>query len=196
MRVVAPSQRLAAFLIAGAAIGLLGVVLFGVVHALIIVPIWRRLFGGIPFAVVGGIAMGWALYELQATSRLGEGASSGLVFGFLVWLTFLPMTAFTVFVRAAGLHSTEGYWEITVELLLASGTGAILGRLFSRQCRTAIAMGIAILAVALAQAGPIPVMNSARAAWLFAALGLVYPTCGLALGFLAPVLFRQFRAPV
>ncbi|OLC99862.1 MAG: hypothetical protein DMG35_15095 [Acidobacteria bacterium] len=191
---VALSRRLTAFLIAGAAIGLLGVVLFGVVHALIIVPIWTRLFGGVPFALPAGLAMGWALYELQAASRLGEGAFSGLVFGFLVWLTLLPMTAFTVFVRAAGLHSREGYWESTVELLLASGTGALLGHLISRQWRPAIAMGIASLAVALAQAGPIPVINSSRTAWLFAALGLIYLACGFALGLLSSAILRRSKS--
>jgi hypothetical protein len=195
MRLVPPSRRLTAFLIAGATIGLLGVVLFGVIHAAIIIPIWTRLLGGMPFGVIAGLAMGWSYYELRASSRLPEGALPGLVFGFLIWLTLLPMTAFTVFVRAAGMHSTEGSWEITVELLLASGTGAILGLLISRHWRPAVVQGIASLAVALAQAGPIPVMNSARAARLFAALGFVYLGCGLALGLLAPAISRRLRSP-
>jgi len=191
---VALSQKLSAFLIAGAVIGLLGVVLFGVVHALIIIPIWTRLFGGIPLALPAGLAMGWALHELQAAGRLSKGAFSGLAFGFLLWLTSLPMTAFTVFVRAAGLHSTEGNWEITVEVLLATTTGALLGRLISRQWRPALAMGTASLAMSLAQAGPIPVLNSSRAARLFAALGLIYLACGLALGLLSSVILRRLKS--
>lgn len=50
-----PSSKLAAFLIAGAATGLLGVALFGAIHAAIIVPIWTRLFGGIPFGSSPGL---------------------------------------------------------------------------------------------------------------------------------------------
>jgi hypothetical protein len=175
---------------AGAAIGLLGVVLFGAAHAVIILPIWTRLLGGVPFAVVGGLAMGWALFELQATSRSPGIVFSGLAFGFLVWLTLLPMTAFTVLVRVAGLHKNEGYWEMTVELLLATGAGVLLGRLLRHDWPPAVAMGTASLAVALAQAGPIPVVNSARAAWLFAALGVIYLASGLALGRLAPAIQR------
>ena len=44
-----PSNRLTAFLIAGAVTGLFGVALFGAIHAAIIVPIWSSLGGGIPF---------------------------------------------------------------------------------------------------------------------------------------------------
>jgi hypothetical protein len=196
MRVAAPSPRLTAFLIAGAATGLLGVVLFGAAHALIIMPIWTRLFGGVPFALVAGLAMGWALKEILASSRWHEGSVSGFAFGFLVLLTMLPMTAFTVLVRATGLHRTEGYWEIVVESLLATAAGALSGLLITRRWRPAIATGAASLAVALTQAGPIPAMNSARAAWLFMALALIYPVCGLALGFLSSAILRRWNSPV
>ena len=116
----APTLR--ASLVAGAGIGFLGVALFGLVHALAIVPIWTRLSGGIPFGVAAGIAMGWALFELRAAGRCDRGARAGLLFGILLWSTLLPMTALTVWLREAGLHSSQHHWELPVELLLVALT--------------------------------------------------------------------------
>ena len=129
LRTPLPSGRLTAFLIAGAVMGLFGVALFGAIHAAIIVPIWTRLGGGIPFGVVAGIAIGWAFYELQA--QLNVAVIGALAFGFLLWATLIPMTLFGVIVRATGIHGQDDAWEVVVELVLTFGTGAITGRLIS-----------------------------------------------------------------
>src|SRR5262249_7391635 len=155
------------FLIAGTALGALGVVLFGTVHAIAIVPIWTRLLGGLPFSLVAGLAMGWALYEMRKQRRFSRGALAGLAFGFLLWATLLPMTLFGVIVRAAGMHGTDDAWETVVESALALSVGVVAGRLIGRRWRSGLALGAASLGLALAQAGPIPLMNSARAARLF-----------------------------
>jgi hypothetical protein len=188
------SSALTPFLIGGAAIGLLGVAAFGLVHAVVIVPIWTRLSGGIPFGVVSGVAMGWALYELQAAGRLGVGFLPGLAFGSLLWLALLPMTLFGVIVRATGIHGADDTWEVVLEVLLAFGTGAATGRLIGGRWRTTLAFGAASLSLALAQAGPIPVTNSGRAVRLFAALAVVYLLCGMALGFVASMIAKHFRS--
>ena len=185
-----PSSRFTAFLIAGAVTGLLGVALFGAVHAAIIFPIWRRLGGGIPFGVVAGLAIGWAFYELRGLGRLKGGVIGALAFGFLLWATLLPMTLFGVIVRATGIHGADDAWETVVELLLTFGAGVAAGRLISGRWRAALALGTASLALTLAQAGPIPVMNSGRAASLFAALAAVYLFCMIALEFVASIVSR------
>jgi len=173
--------------------GLFGVALFGAIHAAIIVPIWTRLGGGIPFGVVAGIAIGWAFYELQA--QLNVGVIGALAFGFLLWTTLIPMTLFGVIVRATGIHGQDDAWEVAVELVLTFGTGAITGRLISGRWRAALALGTASLALTLAQAGPIPVMNSGRAASLFAALAAVYLLCVIVLGFIVSIVSKFLRRP-
>jgi len=181
-RTVRAPHAVIAFLIAGAGIGLLGVALFGVIHAAIIVPIWTSLLGGIPFGIVAGMAMGWALYELRTPGGPGGEGITPLAFGCLLWLTLLPMGLFGAMIRAAGMHGANDSWEVVVESMLAFGTGAGAGRILGGRWRAGLALGTASLLLTLTQAGPIPVMNSARAASLFAALGVVYVLCGLALG--------------
>src|SRR5262245_15655893 len=182
--------RLPAFLLAGGVVGLVGVALFGVAHAVAIVPIWRRLPAGIPFGLGAGLAMGWALFELRRTGHFNQRLWSGLGFGVLMWSTLLPMTAATVLVREAGFHTTEDTWEVVLDLVLVIMTGGMAGWLITHERRPALALAVASLALALAQAGPIPVTNSVRAASLFAALSLLYPVCSFALAFLVFVITR------
>ena len=190
IKALLPSNRLTAFLIAGAVTGLLGVVLFGAIHAAIIVPIWTSLSGGIPFAVGAGLPIGWAFYELRGAVRLNVGVIRALTFGLLLWATLIPMTLFGVIVRATGIHGQDDAWEVVLELVLTFGTGVATGRLISGRWRAALALGTASLALTLAQAGPIPVMNSGRAASLFAALGAVYLVCMIVLGLIASVVSK------
>ena len=189
-----PSSSIIAFLIAGAVTGLLGVALFGVIHAAIISPIWTSLPGGIPFGVVAGLAIGWAFYERREPAR-NVGVIHALAFGLLLWATLLPMTLFGVIVRATGIHGQDDTWEVALALVLTIGTAVTVGRLISGRWRAALALGVASLALTLAQAGPIPVMNSRRAASLFAALGAVYLFCVIVIGFFASVISNMFRSP-
>jgi hypothetical protein len=169
------------------------VALFGAIHAAIIVPIWTRLSGGIPFAVGAGLAIGWAFFELLGSARLNVGVMRALAFGFLLWVTLIPMTLFGVIVRATGIHGQDDTWEVVLELLLTFGTGVAAGRLISGRWRAALALGAASLALTLTQAGPIPVLNSGRAASLFGALATVYLVCMIALGFIASVVSKLLR---
>jgi hypothetical protein len=190
-----PSSRLTAFLIAGAVTGLLGVALFGAIHAAIIVAIWTRLAGGIPFCVGAGLAIGWAFYELRGQDRSKAGVIGALAFGLLLWATLIPMTLFGVIVRATGIHGQDDAWEVVLECVLTFGAGVAAGRLISGRWRAALALGTASLALTFAQAGPIPVMNSGRAASLFAALAVVYLFCVIALAFIASVVSKFVRSP-
>jgi hypothetical protein len=192
IKALLPSNRLTAFLSAGAVTGLLGVALFGVIHAAIISPIWTSLLGGIPFAVGAGLPIGWAFYELRGGDRLNVGVIRALTFGLLLWATLIPMTLFGVIIRATGIHGQDDAWEVVVELVLTFGTGVAAGRLISGRWRAGLALGTASLALTLAQAGPIPVLNSGRAASLFAALGAVYLVCMIVLGLIASVVSKFF----
>ena len=188
------SRELKLLLIAGGIVGLIGVAAFGFVHAIIIFPIWRSLLGGLPFGIVGGIVMGWALYELRVADRPTT-AWNGLAFGLLLWLTLFPMTMFGVLIRATGFHGEDDSWEVVVELLLAFGAGALAGWLFGRAWRAAFAVGAATLGLALAMGGPIAVTNSARSAQLFASFGVLYPLSGLALVVVKSAISKRLRSP-
>lgn len=185
-----PSE-LKACLIAGVIVGLIGVAAFGLVHAIIISPIWRSLSGGVPFAVAGGVAMGWAYYELRTGRQSVVTAWNGLAFGFLMWVTLFPMTAFGALARATGFHGQDDSWEVVLELLLSFGAGALAGFLFGRRWRASLAAGAATLALTLAMGGPIPVTNSVRAAKLFASFGVVYPFCGLLLAVIKSLISKR-----
>lgn len=177
-----------AFLLAGAIIGLLGVVLFGAAHAAAIVPIWSGLLRGVPFGLAAGITMGWALFEMRRAGRFRATALSGFGFGALLALSLLPMTALAVLLRKAGLHTADGTWEPVVELFLVVLTGAGAAWAMTRRPRPSVALAVAGLVLALAQGGPIPVTNSIRAAGLWASLCAIYSACGLGLSVLAAVL--------
>lgn len=181
------NASLVAFLAAGAVIGLTGVAAFGLVHAAIIVPIWTRLAGGIPFGVVAGLTMGWALYELlralEAQPR--RRAVVAVAFGGLLWITLIPMTLLGAALRAAGLHRPDGSWEVVAECAISVAAGFALGGFIAGRWRSATALGTASLALTLTQAGPLSLLTNVRAARLFWALMVVYVLGGAALGTLA-----------
>jgi hypothetical protein len=185
------SDSLLVFLVAGGIIGLVGVALFGVAHAVAIVPIWSRLPGGVPFGLAAGFAMGWAFFELLRSGGLNRRLLSGLAFGALLWVTLIPMTTAAVLLREAGFHTIEDTWEVVLELLLVVATGGAAGWMMTRKRRPALALAVASLGIALAQAGPVPVTNSLRAARLFAGLSVLYPVCGVALAVLVSAMTRR-----
>ena len=186
-------RELITFLIAGVIVGLIGVAAFGIVHAITIFPIWRNLSGGIPFAIAGGLAMSWAYYELRSRRSVAT-AWNGMAFGFLLWLTLFPMTAFGALARATGFHGEDDSWEIVFELILSIGTGAVVGFLLGRRWRAALALGAATLALTLVMGGPIPITNSARAARLFASFGVLYPVCGFLLVLIKSLISKRLPA--
>ena len=106
-KALACSREWKPFLAAGALVGVVGVGVFGLVHAVIIVPIWSKLLGGIPFGVGAGLVMGWAFWELRSGGRWRATAGGGFAFGLLMWVTLIPMTAFGAVVRATGIHGTD-----------------------------------------------------------------------------------------
>ncbi len=177
------AKDLSVALAAGALTGLVGLLSFGVVHAILISPIWGSLPGGAPFALLAGLAIGWAFYEMYPQDRQAPRLRNGIRLGALLWLSLLPMTAFALWLRVSGRRASFGEVEIVIELVLAVATGAVIGWLTNRNWRATGAFGAAVLGIVLAMGGPIPVLHDARAMKLFIAFLPIYVISGMALAY-------------
>jgi len=89
------------------------------------------------------------------------------------------MTVVGSLLRVWGLRSLLGFWEVVIEVSVAAGTGLFAGWALARRARAAAALAMTVLVLSLIMGGPIPVVNSPRAAWLFAAFVLIYAAAGL-----------------
>lgn len=151
-------------LIAGVAAGVAGFVLFGIAHALLIEPIWERMLGGLPFAVLGGVALAVLVQELcGARPRYLHAMSAGG----LAWAVVIPSTAFGAWLRISGMRGRLADVEVALELAIAFAAGAFAGALIARRARSALVAGIVAVTLVTVMAGPIPVTNSSRAVRLF-----------------------------
>jgi len=143
--------------LAAAGVGLLG---FGVAHALLIKPIWSQLLGGVPFVMVAGITLAWAFDQLPATVR-NRGLISGVQFGGVMMATLGPSTTLDTLLRISGLRRADTA-ETAAALALATATGAAAGLIWTRQPRTAVAFGVAALALLTTTHGPLPIAQSPK----------------------------------
>ena len=178
LRRLAPSR---AQVVATLVLAVGGTLLFGVMHALLIEPIWRRLVGGLPFALVAAAGMTWCYSEVVSRRLLPGRAASGPLFGAVLWIALLPMTAVAATLRESGLRARLGGFEAGVELVVAAATGLLAGFAASRSWRLALASGVCMTAVVLAMAGPIAVTVGATHRYLFAAFLPLYVAAGAVL---------------
>jgi hypothetical protein len=179
-------------LVAGGIAGLAAALVFATAHAIIIVPIWNRMWGGVAFATIAGIAAGWAFAELELTPAAASGrdsrpapALSGMRYGASLWLAVLPVTLVDSVLRLAGLASRAEWVEVAVAVVLATAGGVVLGSVRAGTNRARIAGAAAALMLTIAMAGPVPLPNGRRAIAIFLA---VLPAClvaGLVLSLLA-----------
>ena len=189
------SRDLKLSLLAGVATGLVGVIIFATVHALLIAPIWGSLLRGLPVAVIGGPAAAWAFEEIRAAGRLSTRLRDGLLFGGLLWLTLVPMNAFDVLLRKTGMRTAMGDWEVLVSVIFALAGGALAGWVLTRGRRGVIAGGLATLVLAMAMGGPIPITATPRAAGLFASFLAIYILSGTVLVVIRAGLARATSRP-
>lgn len=158
--------RLARVITEGTVVGLVGALSFAAVHAMLIVPVWSRVPAGMVQAVPAGIALAWAFDHLVRV-RNWRTATHGAIFGAVLFLTLVPGTVFANVLRLAGAH--PGDWPgMAGTLAIAAAAGGFAGWILTRDRRASGALAIATLVVTAAASGPVPVVNSARAAWLFA----------------------------
>lgn len=159
----------------GAAVGLVGAVSFAAVHALAIVPIWSRIPGGLVQAVPVGIALAWAFDHL-ARARGWRTTAHGAAFGAVMFLTFVPATAFSNGLRLAGIAA--GDWPGTLgSLAIAAAAGWAAGWALTHERQASRALAVATAILTIGASGPVPIVNGPRAAWLF--VGFI-PICVLA----------------
>lgn len=152
-------------IVAGALVGLAATLLFGAVHALIIVPIWWRLLSGIPFALVTGAAAGWAWNALHTDDS--PTIADALRYGALLWLTLLPTTLLGIALRASGFHAAHDNWETLVEALVAASTGALAAWSLTHRRSPTLSLAAATATLVLTMGGPLPVMNGRRPILLY-----------------------------
>jgi hypothetical protein len=190
---LAPGQaRMGRIVLSGLAVALVGLTAFGLAHALIIIPIWTRLLGGIPFAIAAGIALAWA-FDALVQHRGSQTIGSGVQFGAVMYLTLLPATALEAAMRWAGLRTLD-WTEVIPAVILALLSGFVAGWRVTRRRDAAIAFSVAALALTLVSAGPLPVAQSIRGAWLSLAIALICLVAGAALSSLHSVLVLAPRS--
>src|SRR5205823_4372200 len=140
----------------------LGVLLFGTLHAIVIVPIWRRLAGGLPFALLAATGLTWFFASLRTCGRIQTDMRHALLFGLLLWISVLPTTAVGLISRLSGFHRRFDALETIVAIVVAAGSGALLAYVFRLPVRLRIASAVVVVALVVAMAGPIPISNGLR----------------------------------
>jgi hypothetical protein len=169
-------DRIARMLLAGAAAAGTGFIGFVAVHSLLIAPIWDRSLRGMPFALVAGVGLAWAFDAQERNAESGT-IRAGLRFGATMFATLVPATLFANALRIAGFHPND--WPgVAFATAIAAASGATAGHLRGGRARET---AVATIALTVAMAGQIPVVNSPRAAWLFAAFLPICLAAGIAL---------------
>lgn len=176
--------------IAGAIAGLVAGLVFAGAHAFIITPIWNRMIGGLVFGVIAGAAAGWAYAELLP-SAVSSSLRSGLAYGFMLWLSVVPVTLTNVALRANGFaHEHEALTD-AIAVILAGAGGTALGWLRSRRWRAMLACAVAAVAVTMAMGGPVPIGNGVRPVEILFAVLVASLIGGAVVGLLQPRLRRR-----
>ena len=165
----APVTRMSngkASLIAGVLAGVVGLLVFLVLHHLWIKPIWFILPLGLVIAAAGGLAVGWAYSEIQPglpTRPWAMLALFGLIGAILTpGLVLAQLLPAVVDVAAGKLVGSTGELIGRFALLFvsAAAVGALAGWLLAHTWRGAIAMAVAGLLFALGPGHNIPILGN------------------------------------
>lgn len=156
--------------LAGLLSGLMGALLFATAHAILIVPIWDRMWSGLVFGPLAGALGGWALAELTPgylTMPLSRAAATGALFGATLFLLVVPVTAADFLLRETGIAPRFELVAVGVAVVLAVGAGAAFGSYRTRTRRGTIAGALATLSLTIGMSGPVPIGRSPRAFGIF-----------------------------
>lgn len=155
---------------AGAAAGAAAALVFASAHALIIVPIWSRMMGGVMFAVLAGIAAAFGFVHLGFTTFRREWTShmrAGARYGALLWLAVAPVTLVDSALRLLGVPRALELVNVALAVLVAIAMGGWIGWRRRHVLRdAALGAGVTLLLV-IAMAGPVPLPNGPRAMGIF-----------------------------
>jgi hypothetical protein len=163
----------------GACIGAIGMVLFGTAHALLVTPIWDRLFAGILFAIGSGIAIVW-LYARVASSSTRHWLGVGLRFGLVLWSLLLPANLLAVVIRIAGFHNAaDDTWEVAAGLTITGCVAALWAFRRRQSISLAVKAAMALVIVFATMGGPVNVTRSPWATALLFAFIPIYVVAGV-----------------
>jgi hypothetical protein len=179
--------RWATVLVSGAGVGVVGLLGFGIAHALLILPIWTQLLRGLPFALVAGVTFAWA-YDAVARRRGSRSLMYGVQFGALMAVTLVPATLVNAALRLGGVRMQDSMAGAALAAALAIASGAASGWLLTRRRDVSWAFAVATVTMTLAAGGPLPVAQSVRSVWLSLAF---VPIC-LAGGIVVAALRARF----
>jgi hypothetical protein len=195
VRAAAAGSRVRAAIVAGAAAGVAASLVFVTAHAIIIVPIWRRVGLGVGTAVLAGAVAGWGFAAMRfipdgdrARSWRAH-ATSGLLYGLLLWLSIVPVTLADSLLRLSGWSRPE-MLDVIVAVLLALAGGALLGAWRAGTRQAMIAGAAAALFLTITMAGPVPLPNGRRAVGIFLATLPASLVAGVTLGLTLRALSR------
>lgn len=154
---------------AGVLAGIVGLLVFLVIHHFWINPIWFILPFGLIIAALGGLAVGWAYHELAP--NLPPAPWSALVFVALIAIVLAPSIIlaeireplFTI--SGADATLAVPVWQAVVVFILellvtAALVGGLAGWLIGRTSRAALATALAGFIFALGPGHNIPFLGS------------------------------------
>ena len=183
-------QRLAPILIPGIAVSIFAVLAFGTVHAWLIVPIWSRLAGGLPMALVAGLALAWA-FDRVASVRGWQSPAHGLLFGVYMFATLIPATAVDAALRLNGMRLGDTILGMAGGGALFALAGFVSGWVLSRDRTTALVCAAAALTLMVVAGGPLPIVRSPRAAGLSLGVGSIVVLAGGAIATIRSAVQRR-----
>ena len=163
-----------AHLIAGFLAGIIGLLVFLVMHHYWITPIWFILHLGLVIAALGGLAVGWAYHELSPHlpiapwSILAFVALIGIILAPAILLAEIRQPLFSISQGEAELAVPVWYAVIVfiLELLVtATLAGGLAGWLIGGTPRAALATALAGFIFALGPGHNIPFIGSTPALW-------------------------------
>jgi hypothetical protein len=132
-----------------------------------------------------------AFHTLVRSGRWAVTLGGGLRFGVLCWVAGVPATIFVNAIRLAAAPAPRPTWVDPASFLVAALTGTAVFWALGRHRRTALTGGLAIAVLLAMGGGVVPVVNSRRAAGLWAGF-LVVEACG---GVLLTLGYRWLLAP-
>jgi hypothetical protein len=160
------------YLIAGVVASIAGLFVFLVIHHFWIMPIWFILPPGLIIAVLGGLAVGWSYFEIQA--GLPPRPWTALVIAALIALILAPAiliaelrsplisaTTFSISPGEGPRVAARFFLELIVTAMLV---GASLGWLLGHSSRAALATALAGVAFALGPGHNIPLLGGTPSA--------------------------------
>jgi hypothetical protein len=150
-------------LIAGAIAGSAALLVFVVLHAAWIVPIWGML-AMLPIAALVGVIAAWPFEQISARGALPPAPFDGIAFTALLLLTLMPSAVMGVLAGPVDRDRITAA-AVIVPLLLAAPAGVLIGALLVGVGPASLGLGVAAFAVALTLGHNLPFFPVGSPGW-------------------------------